>query len=139
MDLDKYRALFRDESAEHLTEISRALLELEKDPSRTDSIDVVFRMAHSIKGMALSLDYGPVAEAAHVLEDRMQASRPAGQVDWETLTALFRDLERLEGAVAAARDPDRAPRARPGESGASAAASVSGSAEASGKKAPGPP
>ena len=52
MDLAKYRAIFIEESTEHFAEISQALLELEKDPVRVESIDVVFRMAHSIKGMA---------------------------------------------------------------------------------------
>jgi len=113
LDLDKYRALFLEETAEHLAEISRALLELEKDPARTDSIDVVFRMAHSIKGMAASLDYTSVAEVAHALEDRMQASRQAGSVGWETLACLFRGLEGLEAMLAAVRDSGQAPAGRP--------------------------
>ena len=46
--MDKYRRHFLEESAEHLAEISRALLELEKDVASVESIDLVFRMAHSI-------------------------------------------------------------------------------------------
>ena len=37
-----------------------------------ESIDTVFRAAHSVKGMAASLDYAPITELAHRLEDRMQ-------------------------------------------------------------------
>src|SRR5512134_3947031 len=76
----KYRAVFVEEATEHLADISRALLELEKDAGRGEAIDQIFRMAHSIKGMAASLEYAGVSELAHRLEDRMQAIRAAGRV-----------------------------------------------------------
>ena len=38
MDLAKYRAIFVEDSTENLGEISRALLELEKDPARAEAI-----------------------------------------------------------------------------------------------------
>jgi two-component system, chemotaxis family, sensor kinase CheA len=108
----KYRTLFLEEAAEHLEEMSRALLELERDPARAEAIDLVFRMAHSIKGMAASLGYDPITELAHRLEDRMQAVRSAGRVGGEDLAGLFKGLEGLEALVAAVRDagevPDRA-------------------------------
>jgi two-component system chemotaxis sensor kinase CheA len=104
VDLAKYRNLFLEEATEHLAEISRALLELEKDPGRSEAIDLVFRMAHSIKGMAGSLDYGSIAELAHALEDRMDAFRAAGRVDPAVgLPLLFRGLEGLERMVEAVR------------------------------------
>ena len=37
-------------------------------------------MAHSIKGMAASLEYESITEVAHGLEDRMQGIRSAGRV-----------------------------------------------------------
>jgi two-component system chemotaxis sensor kinase CheA len=135
VDLAKYRALFVEEATEHLAEISRALLELEKDPARPEAIDAVFRMAHSIKGMAASLDYTAVSDLAHALEDRMQGSRSASRVDGEELAPLFRGLEGLEAMLAAVRDGREPLPARPelldelsGRSGA----------EPAQKKAPGP-
>jgi two-component system chemotaxis sensor kinase CheA len=114
MDLAKYRNLFLEEATEHLAEISRALLELEKEPSRSEAIDLVFRMAHSIKGMAASLDYAPISELAHALEDRMDGYRAAGRVDAVLgLPALFRGLEGLEKQVAAVRDGGESAAAEP--------------------------
>ena len=81
MDLSKYRSLFLEDATEHLADMSRALLELEKEPGRGDSIDLLFRLAHSIKGMAASLDYGEVTACAHALEDRMQAIRSRGRFE----------------------------------------------------------
>lgn len=112
MDLAKYRTIFIEESTEHFAEISRSLLELEKDPAATDAIDTVFRMAHSIKGMAASLEYGPIERLAHGLEDRMQDVRSRGRIpDGEALSLLFRGLTALEAmveSVVRGEDPDAA-------------------------------
>ncbi len=110
MDLAKYRAVFLEEAAEHLAEMSRGLLELEKDPACVDAIDSVFRMAHSIKGMAASLEYASITSVAHRLEDRMQTIRSAGCVPGAEETALlFRGLEGLEAMVAAVRETGEPP------------------------------
>jgi two-component system chemotaxis sensor kinase CheA len=110
LDMTKYRTVFLEESADHLAEMSRALLDLEKDPWRAEAIDVLFRMAHSIKGMAASLEYGSIATLAHRLEDRMQELRSAGRVGGaEDLALLFRGLEGLEAMVAHVRESGEAP------------------------------
>jgi two-component system chemotaxis sensor kinase CheA len=123
----KYRAVFVEEATEHLAEISRALLELEKDPSHAEAIDLIFRMAHSIKGMAGSLEYAAAADLAHRLEDRMQAIRAAGRLPGgEELSLLFRGLAGLERMVAIVRDTGQAPPAQPELVGALAAPLVAG-------------
>ena len=110
MDLAKYRALFLEEATEHLAEMSRALLILEKDPEAGEAIETLFRMAHSIKSMAASLDYTSIAELSHRLEDRMEAVRSAGRVDpTEDLPLLFRGLETLERMVSVVRESGEAP------------------------------
>ncbi len=110
MDMAKYRNVFLEESTEHLEEMSHALLELEKDTSCVDAIDMLFRMAHSIKGMAASLEYDSITEVAHRFEDRMQEIRSAGRIEGpEGLTMLFRGLEGLEAMVAVVRESGEAP------------------------------
>ena len=112
MDMAKYQAVFIEESVEHLAEISRGLLDLEKEPARVDAIDLIFRMAHSIKGMAASLDYALITEAAHRLEDRMQSIRSIGRVAAGTeLAELFSHLEELESMITAVRDTGAEPQA----------------------------
>ena len=110
MDLAKYRQVFIEESTEHLAEMSSALLELEKDFADGEAIDLIFRMAHSIKGMAASLEFDSITQVSHALEDRMQEIRQAGCVaDFEELAVLFRGLERLESMVATIRETDETP------------------------------
>lgn len=106
MDLAKYRALFLEEAADHLAEMSRALLVLEKQPDDSGAIDEVFRMAHSIKGMAGSLGYDAITELSHKLEDAMEGFRTAGVVPAgeSGMALLFAGLEGLEAMVAAVRN-----------------------------------
>ena len=97
LDMAKYRRIFLEEATDHLAEISRALLDLEKEMGNVEAIDTIFRMAHSIKSMAASLGYDPVSELSHRLEDRMEGVRTSGRVrDPEELSLLFRGLETLE-------------------------------------------
>ena len=114
LDMAKYRNLFLEEATEHLGEISVALLELEKDGASVESIDLIFRMAHSIKSMAASLGFDSVTEVAHHLEDRMQEIRAAGSVSSpDELGLLFRGLEGLEAMVAVVRESGEPPQAHP--------------------------
>ncbi len=99
MDPAKYRNLFLEEATEHLGEMSGALLTLEKTPADGEAIDMLFRMVHSIKGMAASLGYDALAEVSHHLEDRLGVYRERGEVDREGLPLLFRGLECLEAMV----------------------------------------
>ena len=110
MDLAKYRNLFLEEATEHLAEMSRALLILEKSPDDGEAIDLVFRMAHSIKGMAGSLGYDSITEISHKLEDRMDTYRAAGRVEVvEGIAMLFRGLDGLERMVEVVRETGEPP------------------------------
>jgi two-component system chemotaxis sensor kinase CheA len=130
MDLTKYRALFLEETTEHLAELSRALLALEKNAADAEAIDVAFRMAHSIKGMAASLDYQGPTELAHKLEDLLASQRGAGAVDARASALLFRALEGLEKMIAVLRATGEPPAADP-----VLIAELSGAPEAPPKKA----
>jgi len=134
MDLAKYRALFLEEATEHLADLSRALLALEKNAADAEAIDLAFRMAHSIKGMAASLDYQGPTELAHKLEDLLATQRAAGAVDGHASVLLFRALEGLETMVATLRATGEPPAADPALI-AQLAGAPRGAAEAPPKKA----
>jgi two-component system chemotaxis sensor kinase CheA len=110
LDMVKYQKLFLEEAGEHVGDISRALLELEKDTQSSASIDTVFRMAHSIKSMAASVGHDSVADLAHRLEDRLGPIRTAGRLSSpDELSLLFRGLEGLERMLDAVRREGEAP------------------------------
>ncbi|MBN1209029.1 MAG: chemotaxis protein CheA [Myxococcaceae bacterium] len=74
MDMSRYLGLFVTEASEHLEALGRDLVQLEKEggPSVVDSM---FRHAHSVKGMASSMGFEPIATLAHRVEDLVEAVR----------------------------------------------------------------
>jgi two-component system chemotaxis sensor kinase CheA len=75
MDMTQYKDLFISEVREHLHTMNDTIVALERDPGNRDKIDTLFRMAHSIKGMAASMGYEAMAELAHTMEDLMDKVR----------------------------------------------------------------
>ncbi len=74
IDMSRYLGIFVTEATEHLEELGRDLVQLEKD-QKTSNIDSMFRHAHSVKGMASSMGYEPIATLAHRVEDLVDAVR----------------------------------------------------------------
>jgi len=100
VDLAKYRTLFVDEASDHLIEMSRALADLESAEPGSPSdaaVDTLFRMTHSIKGMAASLEYVSVSTLANKLEDWLEPLRRAGTrpADLELVHEAVRALEAM--------------------------------------------
>ncbi len=75
MDTSKYKALYLQEAAEHLSGIEQGLLVLEKDPLDRKVIDDLFRHYHSIKGMSASMGYTPIQTLSHRQEDLLDRVR----------------------------------------------------------------
>jgi two-component system, chemotaxis family, sensor kinase CheA len=71
MDMSQYKNLFLTEAREYLRTINETVVALEESPTDRASIDALFRGAHSLKGMAASMDYADVVEVAHSMEDLM--------------------------------------------------------------------
>ncbi|MCP4652126.1 MAG: chemotaxis protein CheA [Candidatus Omnitrophica bacterium] len=68
--MDKsYRDLFFAESQEYLRETNKALVQLEKNPNDDEAINTIFRLMHTLKGMAATMRYDDLADLAHALED----------------------------------------------------------------------
>ena len=68
--MDKsYWELFFGESGEYLSKINQSLVALEKDPSDTAAINEIFRLMHTLKGMAATMGFDDLADFAHKIED----------------------------------------------------------------------
>ena len=52
MDLSQYLEIFIDESKEHLQTLNDQVLILESEPENVDTVNEIFRAAHSLKGRA---------------------------------------------------------------------------------------
>ena len=100
MDIAKYRALFIEESREHLAHISRILVEVEHSDNPTSLVDEVFRHIHSVKGMAASMGYDPINTLAHRMEDIVAQCRQSNErIAKETIDYLLRGVDALSEQV----------------------------------------
>jgi two-component system chemotaxis sensor kinase CheA len=103
MDLAKYAALFVSESREHLQSCNQLLLAWERDPDATAPVDGLFRAVHSLKGMAATMGFAPLAELAHRAENLLDAVRGGTlAVKPEHFELLFRSVDEMEDGVARA-------------------------------------
>jgi len=80
LDLTRYLSLFVAEAGEHLAGFSGDLVRLEKakasgGPGVTQAIDSMFRHAHSVKGMAGSMQLDGITAFAHQVEDLVDVFR----------------------------------------------------------------
>ena len=68
-NISKFLVKFAEEAAEHCSRLESGLLSLESGADLLETIDTVFRSAHTIKGTARMLKLGPIADTAHRMED----------------------------------------------------------------------
>jgi len=102
MDMSKYKDLFVSEAREHLQGINDCILNLEKDGKAEDSINELFRHAHSIKGMSASMGFGAIAQLSHRLEDMMDIFRQGkAQMTSPVIDVLFSGVDIMENMVSA--------------------------------------
>lgn len=98
MDVSQYLEIFIDESEEHLQTLSDCIMVLEKEPDNKDTINEVFRAAHSLKGMAGTMGFKRMQHLTHDMENVFQEVRSdrvkvtSGMID-----LLFKCLDALEG------------------------------------------
>ncbi len=100
MDPQRYADLFRSESREQLSEINRALLDLEAAPADRQPVTVLFRAVHTLKGMSATMGYAGVAAFAHELESLLDRMRAGDQgISAELMDVLFSAADVLESGV----------------------------------------
>ncbi|MHB1311085.1 MAG: chemotaxis protein CheA [Gemmatimonadaceae bacterium] len=105
MDPQRYAELFRSESREQLSEINRALLDLEQAPGDVQPVTVLFRAVHTLKGMSATMGYTAVAAFAHELESLLDRVRNGDQgISAELMDVLFSAADVLETGVDRAVD-----------------------------------
>ena len=101
MDVSQYLEIFIDESNEHLQSLNEQLLVLEKEPENKDTINEIFRAAHSLKGMAGTMGYKRMQNLTHNMENVFAEIRnDKMKVTANLVDVLFQCLDALESYVA---------------------------------------
>jgi two-component system chemotaxis sensor kinase CheA len=100
MDTSEYMPMFLAEAREHLQELNLAVVSLEADPSDHETVNEIFRIAHSIKGMSATMGFTRIAELTHKMEDVFELLRQrSGALPNEVIDTLLACLDALSGAV----------------------------------------
>lgn len=98
MDVSQYLEIFIDESAEHLQNLSDGIMALEGEPDNKDTINELFRAAHSLKGMAGTMGFKRMQHLTHDMENVFQEVRSDKiSVDSGMIDLLFKCLDAIEG------------------------------------------
>lgn len=97
MDVSQYLEIFLDETNEHLTNLNTRIMELESDPENMDTINEIFRAAHSLKGMAGTMGFKRMQNLTHDMENVFSEVRNGViKVTSEIIDVLFQCLDALE-------------------------------------------
>lgn len=97
MDTSQYLDLFIDETKEHLQSLNEHILVLEKEPENEDTINEIFRAAHTLKGMAGTMGFTRMQRLTHDLENVFSEIRSGNmKVNPKLIDILFRGLDALE-------------------------------------------
>jgi len=100
---------FLIEAGEHLQNLNKGLLALEKDPTDAAMIDELFRAAHTLKGSAAMMGYQGISDVAHKAEDMLSMYRAGSiSINKATLNFLFDGVDAIKLLVdgVAANQPE---------------------------------
>jgi two-component system chemotaxis sensor kinase CheA len=105
IDMQRFHAVFFDETAEHLATMEESLLGLERTPEDDELLNRLFRAAHSIKGASGTFGFNDIAAFTHKLEGLLDRMRGGEIMATPVLIELLlRSADALGGLVAAAKD-----------------------------------
>ena len=100
MDVAEYLPMFIAESREHLEGLGLAVVRIEERPDDRATIDEIFRIAHSFKGMSATMGYDAVAELTHAMEDVFELLRQRRDgLDRDAVDVLLACIDALDATV----------------------------------------
>ena len=102
MDTSEYMPMFLAEAQEHLQELNLAVVRLEDNPQDRETVDEIFRTAHSLKGMSATMGFAQIAKLTHEMEDVFELLRQRNEgLSREAIDTVLACLDGLAGAFEA--------------------------------------
>jgi two-component system, chemotaxis family, sensor kinase CheA len=100
MDTSEYMPMFLAETREHLEQLNLAIVKLEEDPADRPTVEEIFRIAHSLKGMSATMGFANIAELTHHMEDVFELLRQrTSGLPSEAIDTVFACLDALSAAA----------------------------------------
>lgn len=100
MDMNQYLSMFIDESNDHLQSLNENMLELEKAPDDIGIVQIIFRSAHTLKGMAATMGFEDLSSLTHQMENVLDLVRNEKlKMQDHIFDTLFKSLDALQMMV----------------------------------------
>jgi two-component system, chemotaxis family, sensor kinase CheA len=100
MDTSEYMPMFLAETREHLEQLNLTIVKLEEDPTDRATVEEIFRIAHSLKGMSATMGFSNIAELTHHMEDVFELLRQRSSgLPSEAIDTVFACLDALSAAA----------------------------------------
>ena len=102
IDITQFRQVFFEESLEGLEAMESSLLQLEEGTPEEETINTIFRAAHSIKGGGGTFGFQELSSFTHVLESLLDEMRSGLRlVTQEGISLLLQSVDVLRGMLIA--------------------------------------
>jgi two-component system, chemotaxis family, sensor kinase CheA len=100
METSEYLPMFLAEGREHLQELNLAVVRIEETPDDQETVDEIFRIAHSMKGMSATMGFAGMAALTHEMEDVFELLKQRrGGLSRDAIDCLLQCLDALSAAV----------------------------------------
>src|SRR5215210_1613703 len=100
MDISEYLPMFPAEGREHLQELNLSVVSIEETPDDPATVDEIFRIAHSMKGMSATMGFSGMAALTHEMEDVFELLRQrTGGRERVAIDVLVQCLDALSAGV----------------------------------------
>lgn len=102
LDLEQFHGIFFEESFEALDGMEQALLRLSDGETDQDTINTIFRAAHSIKGGSATFGFGDVASFTHTVETLLDLVRNGSvEITRTEIDLLLRSVDIIRDMLSA--------------------------------------
>jgi two-component system chemotaxis sensor kinase CheA len=100
MDTAEYLQLFLADAREQLENLNLAVVRVEEQPGDTETVDEIFRIAHSLKGSSATMGFAGMAALTHEMENVFELLRQrSGGLARAAIDVLLECLDVLEACV----------------------------------------
>jgi len=100
MDTTQYLELFLEESKEQLQKLNQFIIVIEANPDNTEGVNEIFRVAHTLKGMAGTMGFMSIASLTHAMENTLDAIKSKKIKPTQNVTdTLFECLDVLDAMI----------------------------------------
>ncbi len=99
-DMDVYLSVFLEEARENVQNLNDSLLSLENDKENLEILNEIFRIMHTLKGMAGTLGFDELAKMCHSMENTLDNIRNEKiKIDDDIVDLLFKGLDALDDSL----------------------------------------